>query len=124
VNKGRVVVLEWNNFDCPFVKEHYASGKLPKLQGKFIAEGVVWLTVNSGAKDKQGYQEPARMAERAAREGNRATHFLIDSEGSMGKARGAASGQSPGAAANCERRSLTVLGRADSNPPVTTLKQT
>lgn len=84
--KGKVVVLEWNNFDCPFVKKHYASGNLPKLQEKYTAKGVVWLTVNSGAKDKQGYQEPAKMAERATKEGNRATHFLIDSEGTMGKA--------------------------------------
>jgi peroxiredoxin len=84
--KGKVVVLEWTNFDCPFVKKHYASGNLPKLQEKYTAKGVVWLTVNSSGKDKQGYLEPAKMAERAAKEGNRATHFLIDSEGTMGKA--------------------------------------
>jgi glutathione peroxidase-family protein len=84
--KGKVVVLEWTNFECPFVKKHYASGNLPKLQEKYTAKGVVWLTVNSSAKDKQGYLEPAKMAERATKEGNRATHFLIDSEGTMGKA--------------------------------------
>lgn len=84
--KGKVIVLEWTNFECPFVKKHYAGGNLPKLQEKYTAKGVVWLTVNSGAVGKQGYLEPAKMAERAAKEGNRATHFLIDSEGVMGKA--------------------------------------
>lgn len=87
--KGKVVVLEWNNFDCPFVKKHYASGNLPKLQEEAIAKGVVWLTVNSAAKGRQGYLPPSEMAVRAAKEGNKATHFLIDSEGAIGKAFGA-----------------------------------
>lgn len=87
--KGKVVVLEWANFDCPFVRKHYASGNLPKLQESYTAKGVVWLTINSAAEGKQGYLEPAKMAERAAKEGNKATEFVIDADGKIGKAYGA-----------------------------------
>jgi len=84
--KDKVVVLEWVNFDCPFVKKHYAGGNMPALQEKYAAEGVVWLTVNSSAEGKQGYHEPSKMAEVAAKQGNKATHFLMDTDGKMGKA--------------------------------------
>ena len=59
--KGKTVVLEWTNFECPFVKKHYASGNLPKLQETYTSKGVVWLTVNSAAEGKQGYLPPAEM---------------------------------------------------------------
>ncbi len=87
--KGKVVVLEWTNHDCPFVKKHYQSGNLPKLQETCTAKGVAWLTVSSAAEGKQGYMEPAKLAERAAKEGNKASHILVDTDGKLGKAYGA-----------------------------------
>lgn len=87
--KGKVVVLEWTNPECPFVKKHYQSGNLPKLQETYTAKGVVWLTVSSAAEGKQGYLEPAKLAERATKEGNKATHILVDGDGKVGKAFGA-----------------------------------
>ena len=87
--KGKVVVLEWVNYECPFVKKHYQSGNLPKLQETYTAKGVVWLSVSSAAAGKQGYLEPAKMAERATKEGNKASHFLMDTDGKIGKAYGA-----------------------------------
>lgn len=84
--KGKVVVLEWVNFDCPFVKKHYSSGNMGKLQKDYTSKGVVWLTINSNAKGKQGYHEPAAMAELASKQGNHASHFLMDTDGTVGKA--------------------------------------
>lgn len=84
--KGKVVVLEWVNFGCPFVHKHYASGNMAKLQETYTAKGVVWLSVNSAAQGKQGHLEPAKMAEHAAAQGNKASHFLMDSEGKVGRA--------------------------------------
>lgn len=84
--KGKTVVLEWVNFGCPFVKKHYASGNLPELQKTYTGKGVVWLTINSAAEGKQGYMEPAKMAEEAAKQGNKATHFIMDTDGKIGKA--------------------------------------
>lgn len=87
--KGKVVVLEWVNFDCPFVKKHYASGNMPKLQEEYTGKGVVWLTINSAAEGKQGYLAAADMTARATKEGNKASHILIDASGAIGKAYGA-----------------------------------
>jgi len=53
--KGKYVVLEWFNPGCPFVKKHYGSGSMQKLQEEFTGQGVVWLTVDSSAPGKQGY---------------------------------------------------------------------
>src|SRR5437868_8400383 len=53
--KGKYVVLEWFNPGCPFVKKHYGSGSMQKLQEEFTGKGVVWLTVDSSAPGKQGY---------------------------------------------------------------------
>ncbi|MBX7142870.1 MAG: redoxin domain-containing protein [Oligoflexia bacterium] len=45
--KGKVVVLEWTNPDCPFVRRHYKSGTMKNLAQKYQAQGVVWLAINS-----------------------------------------------------------------------------
>ena len=47
--KGKYVVLEWFNPECPFVKKHYGSGNMQKLQEEFTAKGVVWLSIDSSA---------------------------------------------------------------------------
>lgn len=87
--KGKVIVLEWVNFDCPFVKKHYSSGNMQKLQQTYTAKGVVWLTVNSSAPGKPGHLNAAALATRAKQEGNQASHVLIDADGSVGRAFGA-----------------------------------
>ncbi len=87
--KDKVVVLEWVNFGCPFVNKHYASGNMPKLQQTYTAKGVVWLSINSSAKGKQGYLDPPEMAGLAAKKGNQASHLLMDTDGKIGRAYGA-----------------------------------
>lgn len=84
--KGKTVVLEWVNFGCPFVKKHYAGGNFQELQKTYTAKGVVWLTINSAAEGKQGHMESAKMAEEAAKQGNKASHFIMDTDGKVGKA--------------------------------------
>jgi peroxiredoxin len=44
---GKIVVLEWFNYDCPFVKPHYKAGTFANLANKYAENGVIWLTVNS-----------------------------------------------------------------------------
>src|SRR3977135_533302 len=53
--KGKYVVLEWFNPECPFVKKHYGSGNMQKLQQNFTSKGVTWLTIDSSAPGKEGY---------------------------------------------------------------------
>src|ERR671923_990911 len=52
--KGKYVVLEWFNPECPFVKKHYGSGNMQKLQQNYTSKGVVWLTVDSNAPGSEG----------------------------------------------------------------------
>ena len=56
--KGKYVVLEWVNFGCPFVKKHYGSKNMQKLQKEFADKGVVWLSICSSAPGKQGNETP------------------------------------------------------------------
>jgi peroxiredoxin len=87
--KGKYVVLEWNNVDCPFVKKHYGSGNMQALQKKYTDKGVVWLTVCSSASGKQGYYEPAAMQEKAKEGKFASTAYLRDTDGTVGKLYGA-----------------------------------
>lgn len=84
--KGKVVVLEWVNYQCPFVKKHYSSGNIPKLQETYAAKDVVWLTISSAAEGKQGYYDATKMAEVSKEQKNKASHTLMDTDGKMGKA--------------------------------------
>src|SRR3954470_10544018 len=53
--KGKYVVLEWFNPECPFVKKHYGSGNMQKLQDEFTGKNIVCLTIDSNAAGKEGY---------------------------------------------------------------------
>lgn len=85
--KGKRVVLEWFNPDCPFVKSAHAEGPLKDLAGKTTATGVVWLAINSGAPGKQGHG--AERNKQAAGEWKLAHPILLDETGAVGKAYGA-----------------------------------
>ncbi len=87
--KGKYVVLEWNNLDCPFVKKHYGSGNMQALQKKYTDKGVVWLTICSSGEGKQGYYEPAALQELAKEKKLSSTAYLRDPDGSVGKEYGA-----------------------------------
>src|SRR4051812_9508110 len=84
--KGRTVVLEWVNPECPFVQKHYDhSGNIPKLQKSATADGVVWLSINSAAPGKEGdYDDHAAKAWQT-RVHSSATAYFRDSEGKVGK---------------------------------------
>ncbi len=84
--KDKVVVLEWVNFDCPFVKKHYSSKNMQKLQADYTGKDVVWLTVNSSAEGKQGYLEASKLGEKTTAEGSKATAVILDTDGAIGKA--------------------------------------
>jgi peroxiredoxin len=86
---GKTVVLEWTNFECPFVKKHYGSGNMQKLQAEYTAKGVVWLSINSSAPGNQGNFEPAEWTKRAAAWNVKSTAILLDPDGTVGRAYGA-----------------------------------
>lgn len=83
--KGKFVVLEWVNYDCPFCRKHYTSGNMPSLQKEYTGKGVVWLSVCSSAPGKQGYFEGSELTSRIQRMKAVPTAYLIDAEGTVGK---------------------------------------
>lgn len=89
--RGKTVVLEWTNPDCPSVKKHYDSGNMQKTQAAAAADGAVWLTVNSSAEGKQGYMTPAEAKAFAASQQSRRTAYLLDPKGEVGRSFGATS---------------------------------
>ena len=86
---GKKVVLEWTNNDCPFVRKHYDSGNMQALQKKYTKEGVVWLSVISSAKGKQGYVKSDKANSLTASRKAQPSHVLLDADGQMGRMYGA-----------------------------------
>ncbi len=88
INKDKIVVLEWYNHGCPFVRKHYDSKNMQRTQRVFKDNDyVTWLTIVSSSKGKQGYLKTPREAnERLEIEKSGADHLLLDFDGTVGKA--------------------------------------
>ena len=85
----KIIVLEWINFDCPFVKKHYDSKNMQSLQESYTAKDVVWLTICSSNEGKQGNFSVEEINKRSKNHGARFTAYLIDEDGTVGKMYGA-----------------------------------
>jgi peroxiredoxin len=85
--RGKVVVLEWFNPGCPFVKASHTKGSLKGTAKKHAAAGVVWLAVNSSAPGKQGSDSAANRD--AAKTFGLEHPILRDENGAIGRAYGA-----------------------------------
>ena len=87
--QGTFIVLEWFNNECPFVRKHYDSGNMQRLQAAYTAKGVVWLTVASSALGKQGYMTPEQAQAVIQARNARQTALLLDPDGTVGQRYGA-----------------------------------
>jgi len=87
--KGKFVVLEWTNPDCPIVHKHYDSGNMQKLQKEYTAKGVVWLSIDSSAPGKQGNYSPAELSQTMKERNASPTAIIPDPSGSIGREYGA-----------------------------------
>ncbi len=87
--KGKVVVLEWNNPGCPYVKKHYETGNMQKAQAAAKRDGAVWLSINSGGPGKQGHMNGAQANAFLAAQKAQPTAYLLDPKGVVGKVYGA-----------------------------------
>lgn len=86
---GKVVVLEWFNKDCPYVRKHYDSKNMQKLQAMATGKGHVWLTIISSAEGKEGFIDAATGLEVMKNKEMSSTALLLDSSGQVGKLYGA-----------------------------------
>lgn len=87
--RGRVVVLEWTNHGCPYVRKHYDAGNMQALQREAAEDGVVWLQVISSAPGEQGHLDGAGALARVQTDNAAPAATLLDPTGVMGRAYGA-----------------------------------
>jgi len=87
--EGKIVVLEWINFECPFVKKHYNSNNMQNLQEKYVKDSVVWLALCSSAEGKQGNFSNEEINSRSKKLKAKYLAYLIDEDGKVGKMYGA-----------------------------------
>ena len=87
--KGKYVVLEWFNPECPFVKKHYGSGNMQKLQEEYTSKGITWLTIDSSAPGSEGSLSADAASKVMTGWKTRQTALLLDPDGKAGRAYGA-----------------------------------
>lgn len=84
--KGKTVILEWTNDQCPYVGKHYGAGNMQKLQKETTKDGVVWLSVISSAPGRQGHVAPEAANELTTTRDAAPTAVILDEKGVIGKA--------------------------------------
>ena len=82
--KGKIVVLEAYNLDCPFCANHFKTGAMQELQSELTGKGVVWLIVNSVHAKHPSYRDAAAAKTEWAAQKIKATAWLDDSSGAIG----------------------------------------
>lgn len=87
--KGKYVVLEWFNPECPFVQKHYGSGNMQKLQQEYTSKGVAWLTIDSNAPGAEGSLTADQAEKKIAEWKTKQTALLLDPDGKVGQLYGA-----------------------------------
>jgi hypothetical protein len=83
--RGKPVVLEWTNADCPYTRKHYASGNMQSMQSLAQKNGVIWLSVISSAPGKQGYVDGREADVLTRTRGAVPTAVLLDPDGTLGR---------------------------------------
>ena len=83
--ESKIVVLEWVNHGCPYVKKHYESGNMQGLQKKYTGKDVIWLSICSSAEGKQGWMKPEEWKALCKKSECAPTAVLLDGWGEVGK---------------------------------------
>jgi peroxiredoxin len=87
--QGKIVVLEWTNHDCPYVRKHYDTGNMQALQKEATGQGVTWLTIISSAPGTQGHVSPSQADELTVKRNASPSAVLLDPTGVVGRMYGA-----------------------------------
>ncbi len=87
--KGKVVVLEWVNPECPYVQKHYNSANMPNLQKEYGGKSVAWLTINSTREGHSEFKTPAQMTSWMKEKGGAPAATLLDRDSKVGRLYGA-----------------------------------
>src|ERR1700693_6068288 len=83
--RGKYVVLEWFNSECPFVQKHYESGNMQSLQKQYTARGVVWLPINPTNPASSNFRDESRSAQIVRDWNMKPTALALDKDGKVGQ---------------------------------------
>lgn len=112
--KGKIVVLEWTNSECPYVMKHYDTGNMQKTQSAAVDDGIVWVTVNSAAPGRQGHIDAEAAKKLIAEKGSKASSYITDESGAIGHAYGAQT--TPHMFVIDKEGKIAYAGAIDDNP--------
>jgi len=87
--RGKPVMLEWTNHECPYVRKHYSSGNMQRTQRALTEEGVTWISIISSAPGKQGYVEAEEAEKLSVSRGTYNDMLVLDPSGEIGRLYGA-----------------------------------
>ncbi len=87
--RGKYVVLEWVNPECPYVRKHYESANMQGLQKEYTSKNVVWLSINSTRDGHSEYKSPQEMGAWMKEMRAAPSATLLDPKGTVGRAYGA-----------------------------------
>ena len=83
--KGKKIILEWTNHDCPFVKRHYDTTNMQTIQKDMTDNEIVWLSIISSAEGKQGHVSKEQAKELTLKRNAHPSHVLLDTKGNVGR---------------------------------------
>ncbi len=111
---GKIIVLEWTNHLCPFVRKHYETGNMQAIQKTATDNNIIWVTIVSSAEGKQGFvsDEEAIIIEKQI--GANATTRILDPSGEIGKLYNAKT--TPHMFIISKKGKLAYTGAIDSSP--------
>ena len=113
--KGKMVVLEWHNPECPFIRKFYSVGAMQQMQANAAKDGIVWVSINSASPGKEGYLADAASARAAIAESKSHTaHYLLDADGKIGHTYGAKT--TPHMFVIDRKGTLVYMGAMDDKP--------
>jgi hypothetical protein len=87
--RGKIVILEWTNHECPYTAKHYATGNMQALQASATGSGAIWLSVISSRPGSQGYVAAAEADRLTASRNATPTGVVLDPGGQLGRLYGA-----------------------------------
>lgn len=83
--KGKPVILEWTNHQCPFVEKHYGTGNMQKLQRALTEQGATWVSIISSAPGLQGHVSADKANELTTSRSAYADVVVLDESGEIGR---------------------------------------
>jgi peroxiredoxin len=83
--RGKPVMLEWTNHECPYVKKHYESGNMQRTQESLTKDGVTWISIISSAPGEQGYVSAEQANTLSQSRGVYADYVVLDPDGTIGR---------------------------------------